>query len=104
MSDGIQGAHLVGSVNSPDAATTFREASDHLGDRLKRIPDGEVGERFYWIQFQTIRLDAVEGLSRIPVEPYYIRETFDGRPFVIDEGVDVETLCDLLGRREGQCR
>lgn len=58
--------------------------SDHLGDRLRRIPDGEVGERFYWIQFQTARFDTMRGLSRIPVEPYYLRDAFDGRPFRLD--------------------
>ncbi len=88
----IQGAHLVGSINLSDAETTFRTVSEHLGDRLKRIPDGEVGERFYWIQFQTKRFDTMQGISRIPVEPFYIRDTFDGRPFVIDAGVDADDL------------
>ncbi len=88
----IQGAHLVGSVNLPDAESVFRSASTHLGDRLRRIPDGEVGERFYWIQFQTKRFDTMAGLSRVPVEPFYIRGVFDGRPFVIDEGVSAGDL------------
>ncbi len=88
----IRGAHLVGSVNLPDAAAVFRAVSDRLGDRLRRIPDGEVGERFYWIQFQTARFDTVSGLSRIPVEPYYLRGIFDGRPFRLDEGVDADNL------------
>ncbi|GAA1443606.1 hypothetical protein [Leifsonia poae] len=88
----IQGAHLVGSINLPDAETVLRTVSTHLGDRLHRIPDGEVGERFYWIQFQTKRFDTMAGLSRIPVEPFYIRDTFDGRPFVIDEGVSADDL------------
>lgn len=50
------GAHLVGSINFDDAETTIRTAAEHLGDRLKRIPDGEVGERFHWIAFQPGRL------------------------------------------------
>ncbi|WP_146071612.1 glutathionylspermidine synthase family protein [Cryobacterium sp. Y50] len=36
----VQGAHLVGSVNFPDAETIFRTVHDALNDRLKRIPDG----------------------------------------------------------------
>ncbi|WP_426623822.1 hypothetical protein ACPPVW_14630 [Leifsonia sp. McL0607] len=40
----IRGAHLVGSIDLPDTAV-LRTASDHLGDRLPRIPDGEFGER-----------------------------------------------------------
>ena len=88
----IQGAHLVGSVNLPDAESVFRTVSTHLGDRMHRIPDGEVGERFYWIQFQTKRFDTMHGLSRIPGEPFLIRGIFDGRPFVIDEGVSADEL------------
>lgn len=91
-SPAVRGAHLVGSVNLPDAETVLRTVGAHLGDRLKRIPDGEVGERFYWVQFQTARLDRVEGLSRIPVEPFYLREVFDGRPFRLDEGVSADDL------------
>ena len=35
-------AHLVGSINLPDADTVFRTVAGHLGSRLPRIPDGEV--------------------------------------------------------------
>ncbi|WP_374010781.1 hypothetical protein [Leifsonia sp. LS-T14] len=89
----IRGAHLVGSVNLPDAETVLRTVGSHLGDRMRRIPDGEVGERFYWVQFQTARLDSMAGISRIPVEPFFLREIFDGRPFRLDEGV---TAADLV--------
>lgn len=88
----VQGAHLVGSVNLPDAETVFRTVAGHLGDRLRRLPDGEVGERFYWIQFQKARFDAMDGLSRVAGEPFYIREMFDGRPFLIDDGVTADDL------------
>jgi hypothetical protein len=81
-------AHLVGSINLPDAETTFRTVSQHLGDRLPRIPDGEVGDRFYWIQFQKDFFDVTEGLSRVGDSPVYIRERFDTRPLRIDESVD----------------
>jgi hypothetical protein len=85
-------AHLVGSVNLPDAETTFRVVSEHLGDRLVRLPDGEVGERFYWIQFQRARLDATPGLSPVGESAVYLRDQFDGRPFRIDEGVQAASL------------
>ncbi|MGH1548532.1 hypothetical protein ACRAWB_04875 [Leifsonia poae] len=88
----IRGAHLVGSVNLPDAETVLRTVSSHLGPQLRRIPDGEVGERFYWVQFQTKRLDEVRGLSRIPGEPHLLRGVFDGRPFRLDEGVSADEL------------
>ncbi|MDR6970303.1 hypothetical protein [Leifsonia shinshuensis] len=88
----IRGAHLVGSVNLPDAETVFRTVSGHLGDRMRRIPDGEVGERFYWVQFQTARLDTMAGISRIDVPPSLLRGRFDGRPFRLDPGVSADDL------------
>jgi len=41
--------HLVGSVPLSDARAVFTAASTALGPRLKRIPDGETGERSDWI-------------------------------------------------------
>ena len=41
--------HLVGSVPLPDARTVFETVSAALGPHLKRIPDGETGERSDWI-------------------------------------------------------
>jgi hypothetical protein len=41
--------HLVGSVPMADAAQVFATVSAELGSRLKRIPDGETGERSDWI-------------------------------------------------------
>jgi len=41
--------HLVGSVPLADARDVFATVSAALGSRLKRIPDGETGERSDWI-------------------------------------------------------
>src|SRR6476469_11193068 len=41
--------HLVGSVPLRDAREVFTTVSDVLGRRLKRMPDGETGERSDWI-------------------------------------------------------
>jgi len=41
--------HLVGSVPGSNAADVFERVSAALGSRLKRIPDGETGERADWI-------------------------------------------------------
>ncbi|MCU1477155.1 MAG: hypothetical protein JWQ64_1848 [Subtercola sp.] len=89
----ITNAHLVGSINQPDAESVFRIVAERLGDRVKRIPDGEVGERFYWIQFQTFRLDETAGLVRVGEElPFKIRDLFDVRPFALDGSVAAEDL------------
>ena len=41
--------HLVGSVPGENAADVFERVSAALGPHLKRIPDGETGERADWI-------------------------------------------------------
>ena len=41
--------HLVGSVPLRDAREVFTSVSGVLGQRLKRIPDGETGARSDWI-------------------------------------------------------
>jgi SAM-dependent methyltransferase len=46
------GIHLVGSVPLGSAEEVFRRASETLGDRLRRIPDGETGPRSDWILWQ----------------------------------------------------
>ncbi len=47
-----RGVHLVGSVPLGDAEDVFRAANSILGGRLRRIPDGETGERTNWIGWQ----------------------------------------------------
>ena len=44
-----RGVHLVGSVPGANAADVFERVGAVLGARLKRIPDGETGERADWI-------------------------------------------------------
>jgi hypothetical protein len=51
-STGPVGAHLVGSVPLADAEEVFRRSAKVLGARLRRIPDGETGERADWIAWQ----------------------------------------------------
>ena len=44
--------HLVGSVPLGGAEEVFRRVAGVLGDRLRRIPDGETGPRSDWIGWQ----------------------------------------------------
>lgn len=87
-----QGALLVGSINVPDAESAFRAASQNLGDRLKRMPDGEVGERFHWIAFQPGRLAAAAGLERVGESPTNSVTGLDQRPLRIAPGTDASML------------
>lgn len=82
--------HLVGSVNQPDAESVLRAVADRVD--APRIPDGEVGERFYWIQFQTHRFDRTPGLERVGEPGYRIRDTFDVRPFRVTGEVELPEL------------
>ncbi|PIJ16258.1 hypothetical protein BMH30_12950, partial [Leucobacter sp. OLES1] len=82
----VQGAHLVGSINFDDAESTMRVAAEHLGSHLKRIPDGEVGERFHWIAFQPDRIAQAAGIVRVGDTPIPLR-MLDLRPVALAEGV-----------------
>ena len=46
------GAHLVGSVPLGSADAVFRAVAGAIGDRLRRMPDGETGPRSDWILWQ----------------------------------------------------
>src|ERR1700751_619080 len=45
-------AHLVGSVGLKDAETVFTTVANILGPCCPRLPDGETGDRAYWILWQ----------------------------------------------------
>src|SRR5438270_7953700 len=44
--------HFNGSVNLPDAEAVMREISSRIPNGVRRMTDGETGDRGYWIQFQ----------------------------------------------------
>ncbi len=44
--------HFNGSVNLPDAATVMQEISSRIPEGVRRMTDGETGDRGYWILFQ----------------------------------------------------
>jgi ubiquinone/menaquinone biosynthesis C-methylase UbiE len=46
------GAHLVGSVPLASAEVVFETVASVLGDRVRRLPDGETGPRSDWIVWQ----------------------------------------------------
>ncbi|GAA5147754.1 hypothetical protein GCM10023321_09010 [Pseudonocardia eucalypti] len=47
-----QGAHLVGSVPMDTTEEVLRAAGENLRGHLRRVPDGETGEREGWVAFQ----------------------------------------------------
>jgi hypothetical protein len=52
MSTKPNGALIVGSVPLSSSDEVFRMIGETLGDRLRRIPDGETGPRIAWIGWQ----------------------------------------------------
>ena len=85
------GAHLVGSINFDDAETTMRTVAEHLGAHVKRIPDGEVGERFHWIAFQPGRIAQTAGIERVGDTPIPLR-MLDLRGVRVADGVNAADL------------
>lgn len=49
--------HFNGSVNLPDTETVMREISSRIPTGLRRMTDGETGDRNYWISFQTRKFE-----------------------------------------------
>ena len=48
----VCGVHLVGSVPFDNCSQVFKKVSEALGSHLRRLPDGETGERSDWILWQ----------------------------------------------------
>ena len=87
-------AHFVGSLGLEDAETAMSSVATILGDCCSRIPDGETGERGYWVRWQVATFENCDSL-----ELEVVRETFEGykdnlkRPFyVIKAGIDPATI------------
>lgn len=60
--------HLVGSIGLTTADEVFRTVSETLGDRARRIPDGETGARSSWIHWNRAVFDSNPALELDPVE------------------------------------
>jgi hypothetical protein len=57
--------HFNGSVNLPDAETVMREISSRIPSGVRRMTDGETGERNYWIHFQIQKFLAMPELETV---------------------------------------
>src|SRR5579884_1063273 len=67
------GVHLVGSVPLTNPEEVFRTVATSLGDRLRRIPDGETGPRSDWIVWQYPVLSALPQFEVGPPGPDHYR-------------------------------
>lgn len=83
MSD-LVGAHLVGSAPVETPEEIFRLAVAHLGSRLGRVGDGEIGERDTWIRWQYPRLAQSPQLD--PAQPDQVYRELQQFVVVPDSG------------------
>jgi SAM-dependent methyltransferase len=63
------GVHLVGSVPLANAEAVFRAVAAEIGDRVRRIPDGETGARSDWIVWQLPVFTSQAALEIVPPAP-----------------------------------
>jgi ubiquinone/menaquinone biosynthesis C-methylase UbiE len=63
------GVHLVGSVPLASSEAVFRTVAAGVGDRLRRIPDGETGPRSDWIVWQLPVFTSLRQLEVVPPGP-----------------------------------
>jgi hypothetical protein len=59
----VQGVHLCGSVLLESADVVFRVVGEELGGVVRRIPDGETGERAGWIGWAAMVFWRIDGLE-----------------------------------------
>jgi hypothetical protein len=87
-----RGAHLVGSLPLDSAEDVFRAVAAPLGDRLRRIPDGETGERFLFAGWQVKTFQRHPDFERAPgrrvmevVTPHRLRKGVNAASVSFDD-------------------
>ncbi len=63
--------HFNGSVNLPDAESVMRQISSRIPAGVRRMTDGETGERGYWINFQVQKFLAMPEFESVSVGKAY---------------------------------
>ena len=92
------GVHLIGSVPLADTEQVFRTVAGALGPHLRRLPDGETGERRRWIWFQREMLTRHPAMEIDPTVPPFVLRQWDGKvlretPLLrLREDVDPDTV------------
>jgi hypothetical protein len=72
---------FVGSVPLPDSETVFRALGREVGPFLRRIPDGETGERRLWVRYQQTMLENHPDVEVDPTNPPLPVRQSDGTVF-----------------------
>jgi hypothetical protein len=69
MFDASDLLYFAGSVPLPDSNAVFHALNDEVGQFLRRMPDGETGERTLWIKFQQQMLLEHPAIERDEAQP-----------------------------------
>ena len=86
--------HFNGSVNLPDAETAMREISERIPTGVRRMTDGETGERGNWILFQIQKFMAMPEFELVKVSrPYETEDDAPAMPQIkLREGATADTI------------
>jgi hypothetical protein len=71
--------HLIGSIPLESSEQVFRTLAAELGPHLRRMPDGETGERSRWVYFQRQMLLDHAAMEIDPTVPPYKFVQWDGK-------------------------
>jgi hypothetical protein len=86
--------HFNGSVNLPDGETVMRAISSRIPVGVRRMTDGETGDRNYWISFQTRKFEQMPEFETVSVGMAY--ETAPDAPPMpqmrLSEGASAEMI------------
>jgi len=80
-------AHFNGSVNLADGESVMREIAARVPSGLRRVPDGETGDRGNWIFFQMQKF--LQSPSLVPARPLGAEGDYEQVPQLrLADGVD----------------
>ena len=71
--------HLVGSIPLNSAEEVFCTVCNKIGDNVKRLPDGETGQRTNWIFFQRQMLANHPAMEHDESIPKFKFKQWDGK-------------------------
>lgn len=86
--DKTVGVHLCGSVPLSNSRQVFEVVGQELGPYVRRIPDGETGDRFMWIGWSAQIFWRVPGLEAR--HPFY--EAYSPRVIGLADGVKADDI------------
>lgn len=93
MSPTVRGVHLVGSIPLRNTSEVFHTISKALPHHLRRVPDGETGERWYFARWQAPKIGEWP-LVLNPLIRGFLKLS-DPEPPTYTESEKLETLRDM---------